>query len=256
MASIEAWLHQHRQNAAGDSDDDDDRTPPAVDFAPTLRDYLLGRTSAEDTAEKISSLLAEHVAAACAASAAAANKKKDDEIADKDIAENGDEDDDGDFDEGDADDDGIGDDLEAALWDLWGFINDTAKQVPDVHDALLDLLAALRQLPDVKRDDGELLHVWDMVLWRDLLIWGADVREKYNCKKYSCSQPIRPLSCLYHHMKILENHVFTFMAVSHPAFLPLGRQHVRRLFSLLNVTIFCLCNLPPSHLKHAAAMDP
>jgi hypothetical protein len=178
MASIEAWLRQYRQN-----DDGDDDAHPKVDFAPILHDYLLGRTSAKDAAEKISSLLADRVAAACAASVAAANNKKDKKIADKDGVDDDDGDDD--FDDDDEDDDGSGDNLEAALWDLWGFINDAAKQVPDVHDALLDLLAALRHLPDVKRGDGKLLHVWDMVLWRDLPIWGADVREKYNCKENS-----------------------------------------------------------------------
>jgi hypothetical protein len=184
MSSIETWLRQYRQH----NDNVDDDMQQKVDFMPPLHDYLLGRTSATDTAKKISSLLAGSIAAACAPSVNVADMRKDDKIVNEEVDDVGNDDDDDDAFDKDEEDDDVdgGDDLEAGLWDLWAIINDAAKQVPDVHDALLDLLAALRQLPNVKRDDGELLRVWDMVLWRDLPIWGADVREKYNCKFSPC----------------------------------------------------------------------
>jgi hypothetical protein len=81
---------------------------------------------------------------------------------------------------------GSGDDLEGPLWNLWAGVNGAAKQLPAVHDRLIDLLAAFRQLPDLKRD-GQVVEVWDMVVWKDLPIWGADVRENYNCK---CAPPL------------------------------------------------------------------
>jgi hypothetical protein len=49
--------------------------------------------------------------------------------------------------------------LESALNNLWSYINTVAQKLPAAHDRLVDLLAALRQLPDLECD-GETVEVW------------------------------------------------------------------------------------------------
>jgi hypothetical protein len=122
----EDWLAYYEQ----------DRSPPAVELGPTLKDYMLGRLTAQAAAEKLSAMVA-------------------------------------------ADDV----DLESALDDLWAYINNAAQKLTAAHDRLIDLIAALRELPDLVRD-GEPVDIWEMTVWRDLPLWGVDVREKYNCKPY------------------------------------------------------------------------
>jgi hypothetical protein len=47
--------------------------------------------------------------------------------------------------------------IEGALWELWAGVNGAATQLPAAHDRLINLLAAFRQLTDLKRSGKAVL---------------------------------------------------------------------------------------------------
>lgn len=76
------------------------------------------------------------------------------------------------------------DDVSPGLWDLWSFINDAAKQLPVVHGKLIDLLVAIKGLPDLKRGGRSVKIDNDLVVWKDLPLWASDIRERWYCEFY------------------------------------------------------------------------
>ena len=65
------------------------------------------------------------------------------------------------------------DDVEGALWWLWGRVVERAVSTQQDHAALVDLVVALRD----RRAAGT---VWGRELWSDLPVLGAQLREAWS----------------------------------------------------------------------------
>ncbi|KAK0202201.1 hypothetical protein DFS33DRAFT_1265230 [Desarmillaria ectypa] len=79
----------------------------------------------------------------------------------------------------------FGDDAEGGLWDLWGTINDKAERTKNdddiVHGKLVDVVDAIKHQDSPTNDAGEKSKCWGLTLWEDLPIFGANMREHWNC---------------------------------------------------------------------------
>lgn len=79
-----------------------------------------------------------------------------------------------------------GEEPESGLWDLWASINNAARSTPsddENQDKLVDLVAAIKSLPPLVRPGSdEQCHVWGSKVWESLPIFGANMREDWNCE--------------------------------------------------------------------------
>jgi len=78
-------------------------------------------------------------------------------------------------------------DLQEGCWRLWRFIMEIAREFPNTHDKLVDLIVTISQLPEAERTvNGKTRKaiIWDtQVLWRDMPAWGPIWAEfGFNCK--------------------------------------------------------------------------
>ncbi|OQO09761.1 hypothetical protein B0A48_05164 [Cryoendolithus antarcticus] len=73
------------------------------------------------------------------------------------------------------------DNVEAVLWKLWQSV--TSLAVESTSDSerqrLVDLILELQKRPDLE-ESGKVCKVWDAVVWRDLPVLGAQMREAWN----------------------------------------------------------------------------
>ncbi|KAK0474459.1 hypothetical protein EDD18DRAFT_1090718 [Armillaria luteobubalina] len=79
----------------------------------------------------------------------------------------------------------FGDDAEGGLWDLWSTINYKAERTKSddaiAHGKLVELVDAIKHLESPTNDAGEKSKCWEMTLWEQLPVFGANMRESWNC---------------------------------------------------------------------------
>lgn len=71
------------------------------------------------------------------------------------------------------------------LYRIWNLVCDAAREIPRSQEKLVELLAAIRQLPDVKCKRSEYFGPMDSINWRDLPILGWMLRDLWNCRSHS-----------------------------------------------------------------------
>lgn len=74
------------------------------------------------------------------------------------------------------------DDPEDKLYYIWTLVDQAAEDLPDVHDKLIALLAALKRLPDLSRDGRPITVYGKYHVWRDLPTLAEDLRTRWDCK--------------------------------------------------------------------------
>ena len=72
-------------------------------------------------------------------------------------------------------------DLDVNPHTTWQFILDTAKEFPEKQDRLVELLQAVKRLPDLETN-GKPVIVHDMKVWSDLPYFGWTSRDNWNCE--------------------------------------------------------------------------
>ena len=74
--------------------------------------------------------------------------------------------------------------LEGFLWSLWAMVVKLIQQIPHNHpwqDKMVELLSAIKEVPRrVTPEMGQLERSWGKGFWKDLPIFGAEVRETWN----------------------------------------------------------------------------
>ncbi|KAJ8082469.1 hypothetical protein PM082_008324 [Marasmius tenuissimus] len=81
--------------------------------------------------------------------------------------------------------DGGDDKVEDTLWGLWSAFVRAARETPEekVHDRLITGLQTIKSLPPAlvqKNGDKEQYSIWDLRVWDDLPVFGAELREEWN----------------------------------------------------------------------------
>lgn len=76
--------------------------------------------------------------------------------------------------------------VERCLWDAWNAVVKAAQESnydSKEQERLVTFVHAVQQMPDLMRGDLNEATVWGAKVWRDMPVFGAAVREKYNfCK--------------------------------------------------------------------------
>jgi len=88
-------------------------------------------------------------------------------------------------------------DVEPLLWRAWRSITTVAAGTPhdsDQRQRLADLVTNLQYRPTLE-SEGKTCSVWDAVVWKDLPIFGAQMREAWNSGKYPRSPASRTSRC-------------------------------------------------------------
>jgi hypothetical protein len=76
-------------------------------------------------------------------------------------------------------------DIEPLLWRAWQAVTALASETPydsDNRQKLADLVASLEKRSDLQID-GQTCIVWDSTVWRDLPVFGGQMREAWNFGK-------------------------------------------------------------------------
>lgn len=71
------------------------------------------------------------------------------------------------------------------LYRIWDLVCDAAREIPRSQDRLLELLATIRQLPDVKCKMSGSAGSMDSIEWKDMPILGWVLRDSWNCTSRS-----------------------------------------------------------------------
>lgn len=77
--------------------------------------------------------------------------------------------------------------VEKGLYRLWRILIAIGKQFPDTQDELVQLVKGIKALPDLKFD-GEIVTVGELKVWRDLPLFGSELR---NCWISKLSSPVQ-----------------------------------------------------------------
>lgn len=79
--------------------------------------------------------------------------------------------------------------VESQLWRVWKAVVAAATQTPHdspAHQKLADFVLQLRNRPVLERQ-GKTCRVWgESVVWKDLPIFGPEMREAWNEGEFSC----------------------------------------------------------------------
>lgn len=70
------------------------------------------------------------------------------------------------------------------IYRVWSSINEAAENLPSVHEKLVDLLEAIKQLPDLKRQGRTLMRDDGQICWKDLPTYAWDVRDRWDCMRH------------------------------------------------------------------------
>lgn len=79
------------------------------------------------------------------------------------------------------------DNVEKGLYRLWPILLAIGKKFPDTQDELVQLLKGIKALPDLKVD-GEIVTVGELKVWRDLPLFGSEIRSYWISKLSSLVQ--------------------------------------------------------------------
>lgn len=79
------------------------------------------------------------------------------------------------------------DNVEKGLYRLWPILLAIGKKFPDTQDELVQLLKGIKALPDLKVD-GEIVTVGELKVWRDLPLFGSEIRSCWISKLSSLVQ--------------------------------------------------------------------
>lgn len=71
-------------------------------------------------------------------------------------------------------------DLEGPLRLTWTTLIVSAREEPEHHEKLVEVLASIARLPDAENEEGEPLVVYDMQVWSDLPILGWELNYEWN----------------------------------------------------------------------------
>lgn len=85
------------------------------------------------------------------------------------------------------------DDVEALLWTAWKAITGTAVHTPfesDRRQRLADFVLSLKTRPDLVKGDA-VCKVWDATVWKDLPVFGAQLRDVWNYGKITAPSLIK-----------------------------------------------------------------
>lgn len=66
-------------------------------------------------------------------------------------------------------------------YEVWPPVLDAAQRRPDTQDRLIQLMSAIKQLPDQYKD-GEPVIIHGMRVWADLPYFGFYMRDLWNCE--------------------------------------------------------------------------
>ena len=70
--------------------------------------------------------------------------------------------------------------VEGDMGKLWGTIITCARERPQHHDLLVDVLVEFTEMPDATTEDDKPLDMYDMNVWKDLPMLGRDLNEEWN----------------------------------------------------------------------------
>jgi uncharacterized protein (DUF1778 family) len=70
--------------------------------------------------------------------------------------------------------------VEDEVYELWVLLVEKAQQSSASHATLVDILVHLSKLDDAKTEAGESIELHDMQLWRDLPMFGWQIRDSWN----------------------------------------------------------------------------
>lgn len=73
------------------------------------------------------------------------------------------------------------DNVEEGLCRLWRILLAIGKNFPDTQDELVQLIGGIKALPDLKLD-GEIVTVGELKVWRDLPLFGSEIRSYWISK--------------------------------------------------------------------------
>lgn len=71
--------------------------------------------------------------------------------------------------------------IEEGLYRLWRILLAIGKKFPDTQDELVQLMEGIKALPEFK-SDGEIVTVGELKVWRDLPLFGSEIRSYWISK--------------------------------------------------------------------------
>lgn len=71
---------------------------------------------------------------------------------------------------------------EDGLYRIWTLVNQAAEDRLEVQEKLIELLKAIKQLPDLTVGGSPITIRGQYVVWRDLPLLAEDIRTRWECK--------------------------------------------------------------------------